>query len=126
VASGNYYDYKYITDPMAGKFPDRFHTYNGSEIIADGNGNFNIDENHDGNTDYTFSDNNFNYQAFLSNLVLRWEYSPGSSIYLVWSQTRQNVVGTGTMDYFNNVKDLFEITPKNVFLIKFSYRFGLK
>ena len=126
VASGNYYDYKSITDPMAHKYADRFHTFQGSEIQSDGNGGFNIDENTDGKADYNVGNNNFNYQAFLSNLVLRWEYSPGSSVYLVWSQTRQNQIGTGTMDYFSNVKDLFEITPKNVFLVKFSYRFGLK
>jgi len=111
---------------MAHKYADRFHTFQGSEIQSDGNGGFNIDENTDGKADYNVGNNNFNYQAFLSNLVLRWEYSPGSSVYLVWSQTRQNQIGTGTMDYFSNVKDLFEITPKNVFLVKFSYRFGLK
>jgi hypothetical protein len=126
VASGKYYDYKYITNPMADKYTDRFHTYQGIEILDDGNGGFNIDENSDGAPDYNVSNNNFNYQAFLSNLVLRWEYSPGSSVYLVWSQTRQNSDGTGRMDYFNNVKDLFGVTPKNVFLVKFSYRFGLK
>jgi Domain of unknown function (DUF5916)/Carbohydrate family 9 binding domain-like len=125
VASGNYHDYKYITNPMAGKYTDRFHVYTGSEITDNGNG-FNIDENHDGNMDYQINYNNFNYRAFLSNLVIRWEYSPGSSVYLVWSQTRNTSDGTGTMDYLANVKDLFGYKPVNVFLVKFSYRFGLK
>jgi hypothetical protein len=126
VASGKYYDYKYITDPMADKYTDRFHTYTGSEIYDNGEGGFNVDENVDGNVDYQISKNDFNYKAFLSNLVIRYEYSPGSSVYLVWSQTRNGVEGTGTMDYFSDVKNLFGFKPTNVFLIKFSYRFGLK
>ncbi|MFN8211146.1 MAG: DUF5916 domain-containing protein [Bacteroidales bacterium] len=125
VASGRFYDYKYITDPMADRFRDRFHTYIGGEIKQTVDG-FDIDENNDTFTDYSISRNDFNYQAFLSNLVLRWEYSPGSSVYVVWSQTRYNSTDVGKMDYFNNVKDLFGATATNVFLVKFSYRFGLK
>jgi hypothetical protein len=127
VASGKYYDYKYITDPMADKYTNRFYIYSGSQISDNGNG-FNVDENVDGTVDYTLEHNSFNYQAFLSNLVIRWEYSPGSSLYLVWSQTRNNWDGTstGNMDYFNNVGDLFGVKPTNVYLVKFSYRFGLR
>jgi len=69
------------------------------------------------------------FQEFLSNLVIRWEYSPGSSVYLVWSQTRSSSNNSGTMDYFEDMGDLFDSDtnkPYNVFLIKFSYRFGLK
>jgi hypothetical protein len=125
VASGNYHDYKYITNPMADKYTDRFHIYTANQIADNGDG-FNIDENSDGIVDYQISYNDFNYKAFLSNLVIRWEYSPGSSVYLVWSQTRNTADGSGTMDYFDNVKDLFGYKPTNVFLVKFSYRFGLK
>jgi hypothetical protein len=127
IASGKYYDYKYITDPLADKYTSRFHIYSNSQISENGNG-FNVDENADGTVDYTLDHNSFNYQAFLSNLVIRWEYNPGSSLYFVWSQTRNNWDGTsmGNMDYFNNVGDLFGVKPTNVFLIKFSYRFGLR
>ncbi len=76
-----------------------------------------------------FGKNDFNVQEFLSNLVLRWEYSPGSSVYFVWNQTRNNWNDSGNMDYFNDLGDLFDPVngkPNNIFLIKFSYRFGLK
>lgn len=125
VASGHYYNYKYITNPIADKYADRFHLYSASEMIDNGGG-YDIHENGGVTTDYQLGKNDFNYQAFLSNLVIRWEYSPGSSVYLVWSQTRGNSDGSGVMDYFTNVKDLFGTKPTNVFLIKFSYRFGLK
>ena len=76
--------------------------------------------------DYGFDKPDFNVQEFLSNFVIRWEYNPGSSVYLVWSQTRSNSNTSGTMDYSNDMEDLFSEKPHNVFLIKFSYRFGLR
>jgi hypothetical protein len=128
VATGKYYNYKYITNPMASNYHDRFLTYNSDQISFDTD-HYNISENGNGNTDYTFSNNDFNVKQFLSNLVVRWEYSPGSTVFLVFSQTRSYNTSTGQMDFFNNVGDLFNKTkniPHNVFLIKFSYRFGLK
>jgi hypothetical protein len=128
VATGKYYNYKYITNPMASNYHDRFLTYNSDQISFDTD-HYNISENGNGNTDYTFGNNDFNVKQFLSNLVVRWEYSPGSTVFLVFSQTRSYNTSTGQMDFFNNVGDLFNKSkniPHNVFLIKFSYRFGLK
>jgi hypothetical protein len=62
---------------------------------------------------------------FRSNLVVRWEYLPGSTLYLVWSQGRTNSTSEGLFSFGNNMKDLFDIAPHNVFLIKLSYWFAL-
>ena len=113
---------------MADSYHDRFWTYSKSQISLDGD-QYNIDENLDGTTDYSFDKTDFNVQEFLSNLVIRWEYNPGSSVYLVWSQTRSSSNNSGNLDLFNDLGDLFDAgdnKPHNVFLIKFSYRFGLK
>jgi hypothetical protein len=130
VASGKYYDHKYITDPIASRYEDRFMTYNDNQIrYSSENEEYLIDEDVDGNTDYSFGKSDFNYNQFLSNLVVRWEYNPGSTVYLVWSQTRSYYTDQGQMNFTDNVEGLFdkgENTPHNVFLIKFSYRFGLK
>jgi hypothetical protein len=128
VATGKYYDYKYIITPMAYSYQDRFWTYSHSQISLSDD-QFNVDENIDGKTDYTIGKSDFNVKQFLSNLVVRWEYSPGSTVFLVWSQTRSYNSDSGQMDFFNNLGDLFnkgKNIPHNVFLIKFSYRFGLK
>jgi hypothetical protein len=128
VATGKYYDHKFIIQPMSDSYHNRFWTYSPSQISYDGS-QYNVDENVDGKTDYTIGKNDFNVKQFLSNLVVRWEYSPGSTVFLVWSQTRSYYTDSGQMDFFNNVGDLFnrgKNVPHNVFLIKFSYRFGLK
>jgi hypothetical protein len=128
VATGKYYDFKHVLDPMAATFNDRFSTYSGGQIKLDGD-QYSIDENINGTTDYSFDKPDFNVREFLSNLVIRWEYNPGSSVYLVWSQTRSSSINSGNLDLFNDLGDLFDTgdnKPHNVFLIKFSYRFGLK
>ena len=128
VATGKYYDHKFILDPKGDTYNYRFWTYSQKQISMDGD-HYNIDENIDGTTDYSFEKPDFNIQEFLSNLVIRWEYNPGSSVYLVWSQTRSSSSESGNLNLFNDLGDLFDSgnnKPRNVFLIKFSYRFGLK
>ncbi|HXY68140.1 MAG TPA: DUF5916 domain-containing protein [Gemmatimonadales bacterium] len=64
----------------------------------------------------------FNYKAFQSTAVFRWEYRPGSTLFLVWSQGRQGWAGEqGTADAIGDVRDLFRIHPMNTFLVKMSY-----
>ncbi len=128
VASGKYYDHKQILNPVADNFNDRYQILAPNQITRLDD-DYSVDENVDGITDYTFENGDFNVQEFLSNLVVRWEYNPGSSVFLVWSQTRSGFNDSGNMDYFNDMGDLFDKDdnkPHNVFLIKFSYRFGLK
>jgi hypothetical protein len=128
VATGKYYDHKYITDPMAESYHDRFSTYTEKQIALHGD-EYLVDENVDGTVDYSFDKSDFKVEEFLSNLVIRWEYNPGSTVYLVWSQTRTNPDGSGNLDLGKDLGDLFDtgnLKPHNIFLIKFSYRFGLR
>jgi len=77
----------------------------------------------DGFTDITSNPGGFNYKAFNSNLVFRWEYAPGSTLFAVWSHGRQGFNGTteGTKSFEGDVTDLFRLHPANTFLIKMSY-----
>jgi hypothetical protein len=85
-----------------------------------------VDENLDGNGDYAFENPNFNSDVFLSNLVVQWEFIPGSTIYLVWSQKREYSSTVGKFSFSNDIKQLFQSEkPYNIFLLKFSYRIGL-
>ena len=67
----------------------------------------------------------FNRQSLNMNLVLRWEYSPGSTLYLVWSQARSE----GNDDYFttfgNDFHETFANSPTNVILLKVNYWWNL-
>src|SRR6266480_4473529 len=64
----------------------------------------------------------FNNKQFHSNVVLRWEYRPGSTLFVVWSQGRQNSAGAeGTRGLRGDLGDLFDLRPDNGFLVKLSY-----
>jgi len=64
----------------------------------------------------------FNVKFFNSNMVVRWEYRPGSTLFLVWSQGRDDFEPTmGTRNITGDFKKLFNAYPRNTFLIKASY-----
>ena len=86
-----------------------------------------IDEDTDLTTDYGFGNPDFNVDEWLSNLVIRWEFLPGSTAYLVWSQSRDFYSAKGEFEVWNNMHDLFtDKKANNIFLVKLSYRFGLR
>ena len=123
-ASGKYTEFKRITDSRADKYSDRFSLLSNNELAY-----VNPDEmyrvsDQAGNQLYTFDQPDFNVKEFLSNMVVRWEYLPGSTIYLVWSQTRNQSVSDGNFNLHNDFKTLFDDKPYNVFLLKMSFRLG--
>ena len=64
----------------------------------------------------------FNFKFFNSNMVVRWEYKPGSTLFLVWSQGRDDFEPTtGSRNVPGDFGRLFNAYPRNTFLVKASY-----
>ncbi|NVO20520.1 MAG: carbohydrate binding family 9 domain-containing protein [Bacteroidetes bacterium] len=120
--AGKYSNYKLITDSKAKEYINRFHAYNeGSELVYNqGQDQWDV-KDEQGNVAYSFSSDNFNFLQFRSNLVLRWEYKPGSSFYLVWAQGRTDDTDHGDFVIHRDVNDLFTTHPQDIFLVKVSY-----
>lgn len=119
-----YTNFAVVTNAMAKSNTDRFMRFTPAQISYN-NGTYNVDENIDGITDYSFGKPDFNFVQFRSNLILRWEYRPGSEFYLVWADGN-------TSDAFNDLdspvfKSLFNNAftgnTRNSFLVKWTYRF---
>ena len=126
ISAGKYTNIKQITEPRADKYNSRFHTYVGSEISYNATDKlYEIDENSDNTIDYTIGNPDFNFRQFRSNLVVRWEYLPGSTVYFVWSQGRTSNATNGKFSYGNDMNELFGVQANNVFLIKLNYWFSL-
>lgn len=121
VSSGKYYNYKRITDPEADKFKNRYSVFQPDQIRTNTDGGFTVDENKDGIDDYTISNPDYNFRQFRSNLVIRWEYRPGSTLFLVWSQGRTSTASDGRFSFGNDIDHLFTEQPHNIFLVKLSY-----
>jgi hypothetical protein len=56
--------------------------------------------------------------------VLRWEWRPGSTLYVAWQQARANyATGVGDFDFGRDQAALFDARPDNVFVLKMNYWF---
>jgi len=124
ISRGRYKDFKYVTNPVAERLSDRFQLYDSNQITLNGN-DFQVDENRDGVMDYSFSNPDFSFVQFNSNLVLRWEYIPGSELFLVWSQGITSSVASSNGLFEGIETGILEERPQNIFLIKATYRFVL-
>ncbi len=119
-----YSRFAYVSNALAKNYDDRFVLFNTNQIHF-ANSQYSIDENTDGITDYSFSNPNFNFVQFRSNLVVRWEYRRGSELYLVWSQGNTPDANADlAAPLFNSLFDnAFADQSRNSFLIKWTYRF---
>ena len=122
VSTGRYADLKRITSPRADAYRDRFRTFSAEEIsLAAAADEYRVDEDRDGAVDYAFARPDFDYREFNSTLVLRWEYRPGSLLYVVWSQARLDEALRGGMPSFGRgLGQTFDVHPHDVFLVKLS------
>jgi len=123
VSAGKYTEFKRITDSRSSEYTDRFSDL-GSELAYTSQDKMYHVSDQTGNPLYSFDQPDFNVKEFLSNMVVRWEYLPGSTIYLVWSQTRSQSVTNGNFNYRRDLTDLFDKKPYNVLLLKMSFRLG--
>ncbi|MDZ7260660.1 MAG: carbohydrate binding family 9 domain-containing protein [candidate division KSB1 bacterium] len=126
ISTGRYSDLKRITNGKAAKFEDRYLALSKEKIhVNPATQDIDVDENLDGFMDYQIENPDFNVREMRSNLVLRWEYQPGSTFYLVWTHGRSQRLANGSFDFSHDLKDLFDIYPNNVFLVKFNHWFSL-
>jgi len=70
-------------------------------------------------------DPDFNFKSLKGNLVLRWEYLPGSLLYLVWTQNRVNTEWPGEFNLGRDVRALTNEAGDNIFFIKVSHMFSV-
>ena len=124
ISRGRYNDFKYVTNPVADRLNDRFQNYDANQISINGD-DFQVDENLDGTMDYSFENPDFSHVQFNSNLVLRWEYIPGSELFLVWSQGVATSIASSNGLFEGFETGVLDQRPQNVFLLKATYRFIL-
>jgi hypothetical protein len=91
-----------VRTPRAAAYDDRYQAYDDPEVADDPGG--------------------FNVREFRSNVVFRWEYRPGSALFLVWSQGRQGFSEfEGNKSFGGDFGDLFRERANHTFLVKLSY-----
>lgn len=122
TSTGKYSEFKHISDASNKKLENRFHQLGSNEISGPVDGEFSVSY---GDHKYQFSNPDFNFNEFRSNLVARWEYRPGSTLYLVWEHTMSNRDNNIVNGWGNNLDRMFGLPASNVFMVKLNYWFSL-
>jgi hypothetical protein len=97
VSAGDYSEFKQLVDGRARDYGSRYGPVD-----------------YEGNPD-------FNYRSFRTTNVVRWEYRPGSTLFVVWQQGREDSIERGTFDFRGDVSSVFASPARNVFLVKWAY-----
>ena len=104
VSAGDYAAFKEVVAPRAIDYAQRYAPY-AYDVDANGSPDFNV-------------------KSFRTTNVLRWEYKPGSALFVVWQQARENDAVPGGFVLGRDFGGIFGVAPKNVFLVKLSYWFN--
>jgi hypothetical protein len=116
---GKYDGFKELSE--AGTY--NFKLYGVNEgTIKNLNGQYEIDPDGSGPiTPFIIGNPDFNFKSLRVNLVLRWEFLPGSSLYFVWTHDRTNDENLGSFSINRDFKNLINSDSNNIFLIKLNY-----
>jgi len=139
LSSGDYVGYKQLTaartydfDPFEegsfGRAGDVVSCTGGrmcTEVEDDGDLRQHLDFDADGTADYSFSDRDFNVRSLVGSAVVRWEYRPGSTIFLVWQRRQAGSVSTGDFDFGRDLGAMLDAPADDRFMIKVNYWLGL-
>ncbi len=126
VASGGYSDFAEFVRPRSAErvgFDDRQLTPLSSSdgrIVS-----YSLDPDRDPSTEaFAFDNPDFNMRSLRGNAVLRWEYLPGSTLFLVWQQSRSGREALGDLQFSRDAAALFQQDADDIFVVKIAYWFG--
>ena len=124
LSTGDYGDIKELSRPRTFEFP----AY-GREIgslAADPSGtSYLVDPDGTGPAAaFSLPVPDFNLKALRANAVLRWEFRPGSAVYLVWTERRQDRSNPGDFGLGRDVRDLLRSPSDDVFMVKVAWWVG--
>jgi hypothetical protein len=121
ISHGDYENFKELERPKSYDFD----IFSGNQIIHS-NGAYEIDPDGPGPAGrFGFDNPDFNYKSLRGNAVLRWEYKPGSTLYLVWTQSRWNDAFEEPFSFQRSARQLLDTRADNIFMLKATYWWSL-
>lgn len=123
AASGRFYDFGELDAARSRNL--RPYGKDGTTIVQQPNGRYLVTDTklltNSAPTTFTLPNPDFNVRSFRSNMVLRWEYRPGSTLYLVWQEDRSGSEAQGALVRVNDLFGAFQNAGNNYFAIKASF-----
>ena len=74
--------------------------------------------------EFTVYNYDFNRVSLRGTGVIRWEWRPGSTLFLVWQQSRSDYYGDGDFDFTRDADALWAAKADNIFMLKATYWIG--
>ena len=121
AASGHYYDFGELT--AARSRERQLYGTSGTTLTLNADRTRTIT---DGSAAFTLKNYDFNVRSFRSNIVLRWEWRPGSTLYLVWQQDRQATKAFGDHAGLGDLFHSLTVPGSNFFVVKTSFWLPVK
>ena len=125
ISTGDYTDFKEFTTP--GAFDFAVYGQDQGSISRDaGTGSYTVDPDGAEGPAQSFgiSNPNFNFRSLRGNAVFRWEFRPGSILFLVWQQSRQGIENIGDFALGRDFGEVFRNPATNVLALKMTYWLG--
>ncbi len=119
ASTGRFREFQRVARPLAETAGER---YAPVSAVAQADGSYAVA---DADGAYAFDDPDFSWRELRSNLVFRWEYRPGSTVYCVWSQHREDARSFGEFGGASEYSRLMDVGPSNTFMVKVSYWFSI-
>ena len=114
-------NFKEAADTKSKEYYERFNDYApGNVMFKDGMYTINSPSGM-----VRFANPDFSFNEFRSNLVARWEYMPGSTLYLVWEHRMSNSNNRYVSGWGDNLDHMFGLPATNTFMAKLNFWFNL-
>ncbi len=124
IAVGDFYRFKELEAPLTWDFYQ--YGEDDNSIITIEDNTYTVDPDGAGpSPSFSFRNPDINLKSLRGNLVLRWEYKPGSTFFLVWTQSRSDYSTYEELNLGDGFSDIFSAPGYNIFLLKFNYRFKI-
>lgn len=124
ISKGIYTDFKNTNIPHSKTYEKRFKAIEDPVFSAKKN-TYSIFDTNNQILDYDFKNPDFSKIQLRSNLVMRWEYIPGSTLFFAWSSNGSKSIKNANQNLNQLSNDLFDLGNSNTFIIKYTYRFIL-
>ncbi len=124
MTTGEYAGLREVLDPKAPTFGGRFRDFTDDDLsVIDGQTWIDVDGDRAG--DINVGQPDFRVISLRSNVVLRWEYLLGSTLFLVWQHGRSDVDDNSRCRVWDGIREIFRLPAYNVFVLKANYWLSL-